>query len=326
MAENKNEVSVKTAAATSAQTQIYPGQPWNDIYGKPILAHSGGMYYENGFYHWFGESKKPGSPPGKGGWDAGMHCYRSRDLINWNDFGVVLPIEDVPDGAIFQRPKVVKNSSTGKYVAFFKLYLKGEGYTRTFLGFAIADTVTGPYTYVKRILASSDIGSGDFAMFRDTNGDLYHVAVRRSDRKLVKAKMSADYLTPGTYEVMDGIQTSTEAPAMFHKSGTYHLLGSGSAGWDPTAPRYYTSTSINGPWAVQTNPCFGINPINGFGPDKTWGAQSTCIFPIEGQENQYVAMFDEWAPVRKYIWLPFRIDNRKIRIGWEDSWNLDWYP
>ncbi|MBK0381929.1 family 43 glycosylhydrolase [Pedobacter sp. SD-b] len=312
-------------------TKIFPGQVWNDIYGKAIVATGGGIYYENGFYHWYGEAKKAGSSPGKGGIDAGMHCYRSRDLINWNDFGVVLPLSsdpnsDIADGCIFQRPKVVKNNSTGKYVAFFKLYLKGEGYTRTFLGIATATSPTGPFTYVKKVLATSNKGSGDFTMFKDTNGDLYHIAVRRSDRKLVKAKMSSDYMTPGTYSEMTGVQTNTEGPAIFYKSGVYHLLGSGSNGWDSTAPRYFTSSSLGGPWTSQSNPCTGTNPINGVGSDLTWGGQSTFIFPIEGHENQYVAMFDIWVPERRYIWLPFRVDNQKMHIAWQNSWDLTWYP
>ena len=318
-------------------TNIYPDRTWDDIYNNVINAHAGGIYYENGFYHWYGEHKIPGTAERTGFTHGGIHLYRSRDLINWNDFGIVLPVDytnsnsDLAYGCIVQRPKVVRNPQTGKYIAFFKLYLKGDGYRICHTGVATADQATGPFTYRHKFLAASpEVGSGDFALFQTSNGDLYHFVVRKSDRAFVKAKMRDDYLYPATaYTQCPGVANGTEAPAMFYKSGTYHLFGSRSDGWKPTDPRYYTSTSLEGPWTNQGNPLSGTNSGTGLGPDKTFGGQSTFINPIQGKENQYILMMDVWKPedpiTSRYIWLPFRVKNRKIVVNWTDQWNLDWF-
>lgn len=335
--ENDSSPQNKIKTEAVAQTNIFPDTEWKDINGNRINAHSAGIYYENGFYHWYGEHKLPGFAESTSKADGGIHLYRSRDLINWNDFGVVMSVDynnansDIAYGCRIQRPKVVYNSSTGKYVAIFKLFLKGGGVTVGYNGVATATSATGPFTYQGKFLAASFVnGSGDFALYKATNGDLYHFTVNKANRIFCKAKMSADYLTPATgYTACPGVATNTEGPALFYKDGTYHLLGSGSTGWDPNAPRYYTSSSIDGPWTVQANPLTGTNSVTGVGPSLTYGGQPTYIQKIEGVENQYIAMFDVWKPLApttsRYIWLPFRVSNQKLGIKWVSSWNLTWF-
>lgn len=332
-----NEKPITPENPIKTEAFIYPNKEWKDTKGKVINAHAGGLYFENDTYYWYGEHKLPGSAENRGFTGGGMHCYKSKDLINWEDVGLVLSVDynnanaDMVFGCIFQRPKVIYNSSTKKYVALFKLYLKGDGYNICHTGVAIATSPEGPFVYSHKFLPSSVNGAGDHTFFKDTNGNMYHITVRKSDRVLVMAKMSDDYLNPATaYVPVPGIQVSTEAPAIFYKSGTYHLLGSGSSGWDPNPPRYYTSTSISGPWVRESNPTSGLNPITGLGPDKTFGGQSTHIEPVQGKDNAYIAMFDEWTPTdafnSKYIWLPFKVGtNNKLSINWVDKWNLSWF-
>ena len=325
----KNNDSGKAAV----QTEILPGQEWKDTDGNVINAHGGGILYKQGFYYWYGEHKFPGSSEQKGAADGGMHCYRSKDLINWQDFGVVLPVDkdnpssDIAYGCIFQRPKVVFNQRTKKYVAYFKLFLKGAGYAVCHTGVGTADSPTGPFTYQGKFLAASEAGTGDFALYQEANGDLYHFAVRKTDRLMVKAKMADDYLKPATdYVVCPGITKNTEAPAILLHSGIYHLLGSGSSGWKPNPARYFTSTSLDGPWTDHGNPTHGTNPNNGLDSTKTFGGQSTCFIKVQGAENRYIAMFDDWKPRNpiegRYIWLPFRVKNDRISINWVDRWDF----
>ncbi len=319
-------------------TPIYPYKDWFDSSGKIINAHSAGILYDNGYYYWYGEDKILGSAENRGYTGAGMHCYRSKDLANWKDFGIVLPVDynnassDMAFGCIFQRPKVVFNKSTQKYVAFYKLYLKGSSYDYCYTGVATATAPTGPFTYDHKFFAASTVnGSGDFALYQDTvTGDLYHICVRKSDRVVVKAKMTSDYMNPATtYTAMTGVQNSTEGLAITYYKGVFHLLGSGSSGWDPNAARYYTSTSINGPWSSKGNPCKGINSYNTIDYTKTFEGQSTFILKIQGAENQFIAMFDVWRPTdpitSPYIWLPFKITNNLLTINWIDKWDMDWY-
>jgi hypothetical protein len=75
------------------------------------------------------------------------------DLYNWRDEGVVLqvvkddPDHDIAVGSIVERPKVIHNAKTGRFVMWFHLERKGTGYKSARSGVAVADHVTGPYTY-----------------------------------------------------------------------------------------------------------------------------------------------------------------------------------
>jgi hypothetical protein len=317
-------------------TSFFPGKNWEDNQRNVINAHSGGIVYENGFYYWFG-THKINVNENTGLTSGGIHCYKSDNLINWDDAGIVMPLNntagsDIVVGTRVERSKVVYNAATNKYVALFTIFPIGTGLTIGYTGVATSSSITGPYVYQSKFLAASTAGMGDFTMFKDANGDMYHIGVRKTDRALVYAKMSADYLTPATaYAVCANVQISTEAPAIMLRNGVYHLLGSGSTGWDPNPPRYYTASSIAGPWTVQSNPCAGTNPLNGLsGAAKTYGGQPTYIVQIQGFDNRYIAMFDEWRPAAPitsgYIWLPFKVNAAdRISMTWIDSWNMSWY-
>jgi len=85
---------------------------------------------------------------------VGITCYSSEDLYNWQYEGVVLPVSedstsDITAGSIMERPKVLYNKSTGKFVMYFHLELKGQGYQAARVGIAVSDRVTGPYKYLK---------------------------------------------------------------------------------------------------------------------------------------------------------------------------------
>jgi hypothetical protein len=323
-------------------TSIFPGREWKDNQRNVINAHSGGIVYDNGTYYWFGTHKN-NVDENTGLTSGGIHGYKSTNLINWDDVGIVMPMatdpaSDISVGNRVERSKIVYNASTNKYIAYFTIFPRGTGLTIGYTGVATSNTITGPYIYQGRFLAASaTAGTGDFTFFKESNGDLYHVAVRKSDRQLVVAKMTADYLRPeggdiAGYSNCSGVAISTEAPALLKKDGVYHLLGSGSTGWDPNPPRYYTATNLTGPWTTRSNPLSGTNPINALaGSDKTYGGQSTWLIEIQGgAANRYIAMFDEWRPraaaTSGYIWLPFKVgSNGLISMSWIDSWNMSWY-
>jgi hypothetical protein len=327
-----------TTKVNTIQTSIFPDRDWKDNQNKVINAHGPGFLYEKGFYYWFGE-KKIGTSENAGFTSGGIQCYKSSNLINWDDMGTVMNVEyndqmsDIIFGCRLERPKVVYNETTKKYVAYFKLFLKGQSLNLGYTGVATSDNITGPYKYVKKFAAASTTaGSGDFALFKDSTGALFHVCVRKSDRAMVIAKMTNDYMGPETnYTTCAGVAINTEAPAILFKNGIYHLLGSGSNGWTPTAPRYYKSTNLNGPWTVQTNPLTGTNPYGNFGPETTYGGQSSAFIEVQGgATNRYIAVFDVWRPTAPstgtYIFLPFKVDgNNKINLTWLNSWNLKWF-
>jgi Glycosyl hydrolases family 43 len=324
---------IKAQKLPTNPPKFQPAQIWKDNKGQPINAHGGGVMYHNGIYYWYGTHKIEGLSE-KTFADGGIHCYASNDLLSWSDMGLVLPLvynndnHDLAHECNFDRPKVVYNAKTKKFIAFFKLYLKGHGVSTGFVGVALSDSPSGPFTYSHKFLgANSQSGTGDFAIFQEDNGDLYHLTVRKPDRAFVIGKMSNDYLMPeGAYIVCEGVTPKTEAPTIIKRNGVYHLLGSESSGWSPNEARYFTSKSLKEPWIAHGNPCSGVNPENGLGKEKTFGGQSTFILPVVGKKDAYIALFDINKPENPYdsrhIWLPITIVADKFLIDWRDSWDM----
>lgn len=128
-----------------------PGEIWPDDKGPPINAHGGGVLFHEGMFYWFGEHKIAGEAGNLG--HVGVHAYSSADLYNWSDAGIALavsedPTSDIADGCILERPKVLYNAKTCRFVMWFHLELKGQGYRAARVGVAVADQPTGPYKYL----------------------------------------------------------------------------------------------------------------------------------------------------------------------------------
>eukprot|EP00928_Gymnodinium_smaydae_P070894 TRINITY_DN54636_c0_g1_i1.p1 TRINITY_DN54636_c0_g1~~TRINITY_DN54636_c0_g1_i1.p1 ORF type:complete len:625 (-),score=118.48 TRINITY_DN54636_c0_g1_i1:56-1930(-) len=94
---------------------------WLDTAGNRIEAHGAGMLYSepHGRWYWYGESKKGENE------EAGINCYSSASLAGpWTFEGRVLSDHNVHvDGwkhpFILERPKVIYNEKTKKYVMWF---------------------------------------------------------------------------------------------------------------------------------------------------------------------------------------------------------------
>lgn len=149
-----------TSGFLHAQQSIDSENPFNpfaggqfpDTNGEHINAHGGGMLYQNGVYYWFGEHKGAGKMGNKA--FDGVHCYRSTNLKDWVDEGIVMKVSDDPQsliaaGCVIERPKVIYNKATKKYVMWFHHELKDQGYAAALTGVAVSDKVVGPYRYLR---------------------------------------------------------------------------------------------------------------------------------------------------------------------------------
>lgn len=129
-----------------------PGEIWQDNNGIHINAHGGGILYHDNTYYWYGEHKIEG-PAGNQA-QVGVHVYSSNDLYNWTDEGIALevvkndPNHDIAKGCTLERPKVIYNERTGKFVMWFHLELKGMGYDAARSGVAVSDNPLGPFTFI----------------------------------------------------------------------------------------------------------------------------------------------------------------------------------
>jgi hypothetical protein len=131
--------------------EFSPGEIWADNRGVPLNAHGGGVLRHEGIYYWFGEHKGEGEAGGRA--ETGVHVYASDDLCRWRDEGIALAVSndaasEIARGCILERPKVLYNRATRRFVMWFHLELKGQGYSSARCGVAVASEVTGPYRFV----------------------------------------------------------------------------------------------------------------------------------------------------------------------------------
>ena len=138
----------------TVRQSIKPGGIWPDNNGMHINAHGGGILKYKGTFYWYGEHKVEGKAGNVA--MAGVHCYSSKDLYNWKDEGIALAVSEDPEsmitkGCVIERPKVIYNDKTKKFVMWFHHELKGMGYKAAKTGVALADNAAGPFHYLESI-------------------------------------------------------------------------------------------------------------------------------------------------------------------------------
>ena len=140
-----------TACSQTHSQYICSGEIWLDDQGVHINAHGGGMLYHEGTYYWYGENKSDSTSKAM----VGIMCYSSQNLTDWKNEGAVLPVElndttsDIIQGCIMERPKVIYNEKTKKFVMWFHLELKDKGYAAARSAVAVSDLPTGPFQYLR---------------------------------------------------------------------------------------------------------------------------------------------------------------------------------
>lgn len=130
-----------------------PGEIWLDNAGKHINAHGGGILFHKGTYYWYGEHKVAMETGNTA--QVGVHVYSSKDLYNWKDQGIALKVDegneqcDIARGCILERPKVIYNAKTKKFVMWFHLELKETSYSSALSGVAVSSKPIGPFNYIR---------------------------------------------------------------------------------------------------------------------------------------------------------------------------------
>jgi Glycosyl hydrolases family 43 len=350
---------VCAAPAPRATAEIVSGEVWLDTDGRPINAHGGGLLHHEGVYYWYGEIKEGRTylPKVNQHWGgtrvlaAGVSVYSSRDLVTWKNEGVALaaeprnPDHDLSPENIIERPKVIHNARTGKFVMWF--HQDSPNYQAARSGVAVSDTPVGPFRYQgafrpnagvqplnataadlepkpDNLLARDLVGgqmARDMTLFVDDDGVAYQFYSSESNKTMHVSRLSDDYLRPAGRYSRILVNLSMEAPAVFKHKGRYFLIGSGTTGWDPNPGRLAIADSIFGPWTELGNPC------QGEGAEVTFHGQSTFVLPVAGFPGKFIAMFDRWKKWdladSRYLWLPIEFDDAgKPGIRWRGRWSL----
>ncbi len=340
---------------------IRPGQVWLDTEGKRIQAHGGSIITVDGVFYWYGENKEK-SLPNSGIWHYGVRMYRSTDLYNWEDLGVVMPpvLEDATHplhpSRYMDRPHILYCAATRQYVLWMKIMGNGGIQFQTI---ATADRVTGPY-HVVRQFRPLGMSCGDFDLVADsTEGKAYYY-FERVHSELICADLTEDYTGVTGYYSTHFPRISPpevrEAPAYFRRGRLHYLFTSGTTGYYPNRSEVACSMSYHGPWRVLGDPHPG-DPEH-----RSFRTQITSVFKHPQKKDLFIALADRWLPdlpatlpdidgafragfsfensdfsrmselrplssqntsVADYVWLPVRFDGEMAYLDWRDSWRIE---
>lgn len=318
------------ATSMCAMGSFTPGEKWADTDGRHINAHGGGIMYHNGTYYWYGEYKGDYTYRSPGvGWECyraeagGVSCYSSKDLYNWKFEGIALSPDtvnthsDIHPTMVIERPKVIYNETTGKFVMW--MHIDNHDYGKASAGVAVGDSPTGPFTYIESVRPNGQIAR-DLTVYKDDDGKAYLIYSSEGNATMQISQLTADYLkTVGTY-TRNFADKFREAPAIFKRGGKYYIVSSGCTGWSPNEAEYAVADCITGPYTAINNPCRGKDA------DKTFYGQSTFVLPVYGVEDTFIMMFDKWNKVdlidSRYIWLPIKFEGDELTVPWQDQWKL----
>lgn len=362
---------------TGAYEQFTPGARWYDTDGNLIQAHGGqvqtmpvplsdGSVKE--MYVWVGEDKSNGH------FGNCVAMYYSSDLYNWTFGGDVLRSIETEEqmqteqyfidlyadytkeekqnvfhcintDTVIERPKMLYNEKTGKYVIWFHSDDKTEQnsypYDVGMSGVAIADSPFGPFRFINRYrlnecppgqldcYPTSKGEARDMNLFQDDDGTAYITYTSENNKTLYISKLNEEYtyLSADPKEAVyqeDYIRifpgAMREAPVLIKaENGRYYLMSSSTTGWLSNAARVWSADTIFGTWINDGNPCIGE------GGSITFDTQSTCLF--RARNGQWIYYGDRWngreLTDSRYIWLPVTFVEDKLTIRWESRWKWE---
>lgn len=341
-----------------------PGEIWPDNNGVHINAHGGGILKVGKTYYWYGEHKTEGTAGNVA--HVGIHCYSSRDLYNWKDEGIALavthdPESDIREGMVIERPKVIFNEKTGKYVMWFHLerdpqYIDGR------TGIAVADAPEGPFTYIRCTRATpkswpdnvTDFHKGPVAeglqdvtnLLPDQDPDVVNTLGRDFEQGQHSRDMTLFVDVDGkAYHIC-----SSESNTTLHINeltddyldftGRYIRIFPGRRLEAPAIfihdGRYYMMMSGCTGWAPNPGHSASApsiwgpweemgNPCVGEGKETTFDSQSTFFITLD--DGRVIYMGDRWRPENaidgRYVWLPVEFnEDGSYSLRWQDSWSL----
>ncbi|KAL2843344.1 glycosyl hydrolase [Aspergillus pseudoustus] len=293
--------------SSTTALQIFPGATWTSSDGRHIQAHGGGIIKVGSVFYWHGEDKTHGTG------FRNINCYSSTDLVQWHYEGTSLTQQqsgDLGPDRIVERPKVVYNKHSDKYVMY--LHIDVFDYHEGKVGLATCDTVNGNYEY-HGSFHPLGYESRDMGVFIDDDYKGYLLCEDRPNGIHI-FELSDDYLS--IVKQVHLFPEHLESPAMIKRDGLYYLFASGLTFWFANDNLYTTSTSLAGPWAEWR---MFAKPAS-----ATYSSQVTFVLPI-GSSALY--MGDRWQypglPCSTYVWLPLKFDGVDVKMDNAQSFALD---
>jgi hypothetical protein len=309
------------AALVDPAATFYPGGDMYDTNGNLVNAVEGGILKVGNLYYLWGMDRSQNNYT-----FVGVNMYSSPDLKTWTFVHTILNNASSPDIAsstVVERPKLLYNSSTGKFVLWVH-YEGTNAYSTAEVGYATCSTVGGDYTWQGHFRPLG-LDSRDMNVFKDTDGKAYMISSVLTNSQVSIMQLDSSY-TSVVQEVFRGIGANTstgfgcEGHAMFKSNGVYFLIESMCSGWDTNDNRYYTATSLAGPWTLRGN----LAPAGSY----TYQSQVTNTVAVTGTGGTtYIYYGDRWCTgnysMTRAILLPIQISGTTLSLPWYDQWSVN---
>ncbi|MDH6213561.1 RICIN domain-containing protein [Streptomyces pseudovenezuelae] len=303
---------VTAGPAQAAAQTVTNGTRFTDTSGNVVHAHGGGVIKVGSSYYWFGEDRNADNT------FKYVDAYRSTDLKTWEFRGHVLTQSSASElgTAYIERPKVIYNASTGKFVMWMHKE-NGVDYSEARAAVAVSSTVDGSYTYQGSFQPLGQYMSRDITTYVDTDGTAYMVSAANENYDLHIYKLNSAYTGIDSRVANPWAGGHREAPALFKRGSVYFMLTSGATGWSANQQQYATATSLAGPWTSWTN----------VGDSTAYNSQTAYVLPVTGSSGtSYLYMGDRWGNSfggtvndSRYVWLP-------LSFPTSTTMSMSWYP
>lgn len=280
---------------------------------------------------------------------------------------IIPPEPDDPESSLhpssqMDRPHIIYNKETKKYVAWLKIMHRDGTQTETVM---TADDILGPYTKVREGLKPLNMSAGDFDLAVAPDGKAYYY-FERVHSETICADLTADYTDVTGYYSTHFPHTQPpfvrEATAHCLRKGKHYLITSGTTGYLPNPSEVAVADTWHGPYTVLGNP----HPDDE--SSTSFHSQISSIFKVPGKKDLYIACADRWLPehmdrkyeeyaavfekifggdvkpeemdnrddslddadmrntsIADYVWLPLRFEGDMVYIDWKDEWRIEDY-
>ena len=292
------------ATESKGELRMKNGAILYDTNGNVLHAHGGWILKVGDLYYWYGENRTENNY---------VSCYASKDLVNWEFRNNILttqsPVQKTrvrsdlklvneEDGkkVNIERPKVVYNSETKKYVMWAH-YENGKNYSCAAVAVASCDTPDGNFVYHGSFNPYGNM-SRDCTLF-ENDGKMYFASAARGNADMNMYLLQKDYLNVEKLTGSFWNGEYREAPAFVKVNKKIYCFSSFCTGWDPNQCKYTWTDSLEK----------GFGMLTEIGDETTYHSQPAFILTIKGsKKTSYIYVGDRWNgkdyPSSTYTWFP----------------------
>lgn len=216
------------------------------------------------------------------------------------------------------RPHIIYNKQTSKYVCWLKIMNKDGSQTETIL---TANNILGPYTKVREGLRPLNMSAGDFDLAVEDDGKAYYY-FERVHSETVCADLTSDYTDVTGYYSTHFPHICPpyvrEATAHFIRKYNHYLITSGTTGYFPNPSEVAISNTWHGPFTVLGNP----HPFDM--SNTSYHTQIASVFKVHGKKDLYIAVADRWLPDQHFLNYEDYADNFEAMFNKSEGKKIDW--